>query len=123
MRSASYFPKVLLYVGRVDFRKSIDGLAVIVEASMGVSPFCGDTLFVFVSRCKRRMKVLYWDRTGFALWHKRLEKERYCFPRSMHKLVEATTMSLSQSQLEMLLEGIDVFKIKPHESLSFACMK
>lgn len=121
MRPVSYFPKILLYVGRVDFRKSIDGLAAIAEVSMGVSPF-SDTLFVFVSRCKRRMKVLYWDRTGFALWQKRLEKERYCFPRSMHKLVEPTTMSLSQSQLEMLLEGIDVFKIKPHASLSFTCV-
>lgn len=121
MKSVSSFPQILLYVGRVDFRKSIDGLSGIAESSMGVSPY-SSTLFVFVSRCKRRMKILYWDKTGFALWQKRLEKERYCFPKKRELLLEPTIMSLSQSHLEMLLEGIDVFKIKPHTELNFTCV-
>lgn len=93
-------------MGAVDFRKSIDGLSGMVESSMTLDPFSSE-LFVFVSRCRRRMKVLYWDRTGFALWMKRLEEERFAWPKNVE---EPYSMSLTHSQLELLLAGAIFFK-------------
>ena len=70
------FEGIWLHRDRVDFRKSVDGLAAIVEQEMGLDVF-GPHLFLFCDRRRRRMKVLYWDRTGFALWYKRLEREKF----------------------------------------------
>ena len=63
----------VIYLHRdvVDFRKSINGLMVIVEQEMQLSPFA-PALFVFCNRNRDRLKVLYWDQTGFCLWYKRL---------------------------------------------------
>ncbi|HLG20197.1 MAG TPA: IS66 family insertion sequence element accessory protein TnpB [Bdellovibrionota bacterium] len=118
MRGVSSFSRIHLYVGAVDFRKSIDGLSGIVESSMKLDPFSAE-LFVFVSRCRTRLRILYWDRTGFALWMKRLEKERFSWPR---KVEEAYSMNLTHAQLELLLEGVNIFQIKAHSTLTFACM-
>lgn len=60
----------------VDFRKSIDGLAVLVELDIKVAVF-DPVLFVFLSMPRNRVKILYWERNGFCLWLKRLESERY----------------------------------------------
>lgn len=67
-----YFADVPVYLHRapVDFRKSINGLSALVEQDMGVSPFT-EALFVFGCRSRDKVKVLYWDKTGFCLWHKR----------------------------------------------------
>ncbi|MCF4010576.1 IS66 family insertion sequence element accessory protein TnpB [Rheinheimera sp. UJ63] len=69
-------PKVYLHKQSVDFRKSINGLSLLVEQEMQLSPFSG-ALFVFCNRQRTRLKVLYWDSTGFCLWYKRLEKTRF----------------------------------------------
>ena len=66
---------IYLYRDVVDFRKSINGLIVVVEQQMQLSPF-QDALFVFCNKKRDKVKILYWDRTGFALWYKRLEKHR-----------------------------------------------
>ena len=73
---------IAIYLHRdpVDFRKSINGLSVIVDEAMGLSPF-EPGLFVFCNRRRDTLKVLYWDKTGFALWYKRLEKEKFKWPR------------------------------------------
>jgi len=107
---------VAIYLHRqpVDFRKAINGLSVIVEDAMGRSPF-EHALFVFCNRKRNRIKVLYWDKTGFALWHKRLEKERFKWPR----LMEDSVVSLSHQQWLWLLSGIDFTQIKPHQALFF----
>ena len=64
--------KLLLYTKPADMRKSFDGLSGIVRAELGREPDDG-SLFLFINRRRDRMKVLYWDTDGFALWYKRLE--------------------------------------------------
>lgn len=113
MRSLDDFPEVYLHRDPVDMRKSINGLSAIVLEEMK-TPFRCERLFVFVSRCGRRLKLIYWDRTGFALWYKRLEKERFRWPRDHgDEVIIAGT-----DQLEKLLSGLDVFQ-KPHLFLHY----
>ncbi len=71
---------VYLHRDEVDFRKSINGLVLIVEQSMQLSPF-SDALFIFCNKNHDKLKVVYWDQTGFCLWYKRLEKEKFKWPR------------------------------------------
>lgn len=66
---------IYLYMDIVDFRKSINGLIVVVEQDMDLNPF-RDALFVFCNKKRDKVKILYWDKTGFALWFKRLEKRK-----------------------------------------------
>jgi transposase len=61
---------IYLYMDIVDFRKSINGLIVVVEQDMKLNPF-RDALFVFCNKKRDKVKILYWDKTGFALWYKR----------------------------------------------------
>ena len=63
----------------VDMRKAIDGLSYLVEPLLAQKPASGN-LFVFVARDRSKVKILYWDRTGFALWYKRLERGRFPSP-------------------------------------------
>ena len=113
----SVFNEIYLYREQVDFRKSIDGLAGIVSLKMGTELKQG-SLFVFISRRRDKIKILYFDRTGFALWYKRLERDKFQWPRKL----EESVILLSQEKLAMLLDGIDVWKIRPHETLCIAQM-
>lgn len=114
MRSISTFPQIFLYVKFVDFRKSINGLSVIVESELKLKPFSG-ALFVFMGRRKDRIKVLYWDKTGFCLWYKRLEEAKFSWKRSY----EQDVLLISHEQLEWLLAGMDIWKIKTHAQLKY----
>jgi transposase len=71
---------VYLHREPVDFRKSINGLSIIVEQSMALSLF-DSSLFVFCNKQRDKLKVLYWDSSGFCLWYKRLEKEKFKWPK------------------------------------------
>ena len=73
-----------------------------VEQAMDLNPFSGD-LFVFCNRRCNIIKILYWDRNGFCLWHKRLEQQRFKWPES-----EKEVMTIDQSQLQWLLYGLDI---------------
>ena len=108
---------VYLHRAPVDFRKSINGLAQVVEQGMGRSPM-ERALFVFGAKSRDRIKVLYWDRTGFCLWTKRLEKDRFQWPRAAPEEV----MTLSVEQLDWLLRGFDILRMKPHVARSFDLM-
>ena len=72
---------IAIYICRdpVDFRMGINGLSVMVEATLKFDPFSRN-LFCFVNKRKNQIKVLYWQRTGFCLWLKRLEEERFKWP-------------------------------------------
>jgi transposase len=122
MRAASSFAEIFIYRRAVDFRKSIDGLSEIAKSEMGKAPFSG-ALFVFMSRRRDRVKILYWDQTGFALWYKRLEEAKFAWPRKkktdIDLLLDEIYVELTSEQLEWLLSGVDVWKIKPHARLEF----
>ncbi len=98
----------------VDFRKSINGLSAIVEEHLGLNPF-GPQLFVFCNRRRDKLKILYWERSGFVLWYKRLEKQRFPWPNRD----KSDVLEMTGRELNWLLDGIDLFHIKPHESLSY----
>ena len=94
--------RVYLALGSTDMRKSINGLSIIVEQAMALNPFSGE-LFVFCNRRRNIIKILYWDRNGFCLWHKRLEKDRFKWPKS-----QKDVMMIGQSHLKWLLYGLDI---------------
>lgn len=105
---------VYLHRAPVDFRKSINGLATVVEQAMGRSPM-ERALFVFGAKSRDKVKVLYWDHTGFCLWTKRLEKARFAWPR----LADEEVLTLSVEQLDWLLRGLDILRMKPHAARYF----
>ena len=111
---ASHIP-IYLHRDPVDFRKAINGLSVIVSQAMGLAP-CQSALFVFCNRPRTQLKVLYWDNTGFALWQKRLEKERFKWPRKH----EDSTLTISHEQWCWLLRGFDINQLTPHQSLYYS---
>lgn len=106
--------RVLLCREPVDLRKSIDGLSGLVEEELELDPF-GAQLFVFANRRRDKIKILYWERSGFVVWYKRLEKARFPWPGDGERVVV-----LSGRELNWLLDGIDVFRVKPHETLHYA---
>jgi len=79
-------PTVHLATEPVDMRKSINGLSVLVADHLELSPLSG-SLFVFYNKARDKIKILYWDRNGFCLWYKRLEKHRFIF---RHRYQEST---------------------------------
>lgn len=108
---------VYLHREPVDFRQSINGLSAVVEGAMGLSPFSG-AVFVFCNRRRDKLKVLYWDHSGFALWYKRLEKERFQWPRRWPDAV----IALSEEQLHGLLAGMDMMPRPPHKALHYSAV-
>ena len=100
--------KVWLAAGVTDMRKGFDTLAVLVRDGLGYDPLSGH-LFLFVGRRRDRLKILYWDRDGYALWYKRLEKGTFRMPMARP---DAGSIELKASELAMLLEGIDLRSIK-----------
>jgi transposase len=115
VRSIHDFQEILLHRLPVDGRKMINGLALLVEGEIGKSPF-GGGLFVFTNRRRDTVKILYWDRTGFALWIKRLEENRFRWPLKM----DGDTVPLGSRELEWLLDGIDITSVKPHATLAYS---
>lgn len=106
--------QVYVYLHPVDFRKSINGLSALVELELELDPFM-PALFVFCNRQRDKVKVLYWERNGFVLWYKRLEKQRFSWPRAEGGAV----YELSPQLLSWLLDGVDIDRITPHHSLHF----
>ena len=100
--------RIYLATGAVDLRKSIDGLGALASAR-GHDVFSGH-LFAFTSRRGDRVKILAWDRGGFVLYYKRLERGVFRLPE-----IEpgAEEVQLDATQLAMLLDGIDVKRVKP----------
>jgi transposase len=99
----------------VDFRKGMGGLAVLVESQLRLNPF-SEALFVFFNRKANAIKILYWERNGFCLWQKRLEKDRFIWPKARSDGVVLLTVQ----QLEWLLAGFDINRMKPHQTLKFS---
>lgn len=103
-------PSVRIYLAAqpVDMRKGFDGLAAIVQNAWKLDPFSGH-LFCFVGRGGDRIKVLVFDRGGFALFYKRLERGRFRLPQIESG---AQSVMLEGPQLAMLLDGIDLKSVR-----------
>ena len=100
--------KVYLATGPTDMRKGFDSLAALVRDHLQHDPLSG-SLFLFIGRAKDRIKILYWDTDGFALWYKRLEEGTFRLPSPR---TAGISVELKASELAMLLEGIDLTSIK-----------
>ena len=85
-------------------RKSINGLSVLAQVEANAD-WSKEQLFVFVNKKRRLMKILYYDKTGFALWTKRLEEERFPWK----KIFKDKVSSIEASDLELLLSGVNIF--------------
>jgi len=109
-------PDVAVYLCRqpVDFRKAIVGLSVLVEQALGLDPFA-PALYVFTNCQRNKIKILYWERNGFCLWQKRLERERFKWPQHL----TSDTVTLTGQELNWLLDGFDVWRHPPHKILQF----
>ena len=105
---------IFLHRDFVDFRKAINGLTALVEDELNRDAYTGD-LFVFCNKSKDKLKILYWDKTGFALWQKRLEKQKFKWPSKINE----TEFVLTVKQLEWLLSGHDVLG---HQELHYQSM-
>jgi len=99
----------------VDMRKSIDGLSLLVESELDLNPFDA-ALFVFCNRQRDKIKILFWERNGFVVWYKRLESERFKWPK---KLASTASLTLTSQELNWLLDGYDLTLMKPHKPLHF----
>lgn len=100
--------KIFVATAPVDFRKSHDGLCAIVEQALQEDPLSG-SLFVFTNKRADRLKLLYWDGDGLALWYKRLEAGTFRLPRPGD---EASRLEISSAELAMILSGIDLASVK-----------
>jgi transposase len=98
--------KIYFFGAATDMRKGFDGLAALVNAS-GLDMFSGH-LFVFISRRADRVKVLTWQRGGFVLWYKRLEKGRFRSPAIPQ---HTTQIEIEADQLFLVLEGMDLSRV------------
>lgn len=108
--------RIYLATAPTDMRKGFDTLAALVKDFLGQDPLSGH-LFLFVGRGKDRLKILYWDSDGFALWYKRLEEGKFRLPATRE---EDTSVQLKASELAMLLEGIDLKSIKRSKRFKIA---
>ena len=98
----------------IDFRKGIGSLAVLVESQLTLNPFA-ESLYVFRNRSATSIKLLYWERNCFCLWQKRLEKEKFVWP----KPNSSGCVTLTLQQLNWLLDGYDINRMKPHQAIEF----
>ena len=111
--------RIYLCSSPTDMRKGFDTLAALVKDFLGQDPLSGH-LFLFVGRARDRLKVLYWDADGFALWYKRLEEGTFKMPRASS---EAAGVELKASELAMMLEGIDLRSVKRTKRMTLGAKK
>jgi transposase len=101
-RDGSPATQVWIATAPVDMRKSFDGLAEIVRAFLGQDPLSGH-LFVFRNKTSQRLKILWWDRGGLAIYYKRLERGTFRFPSANENAV-----AVDSGQLLRLLDGLEL---------------
>jgi len=104
--------RVYIAVGVTDMRKSINGLSLLVAEHFDISVFSGD-LFAFCNRRRDTVKILFWDKNGFCIWHKRLEKDRFHWPKT-----DGEVLDIDSQQMTWLLAGLDINTA--HKQLSYS---
>jgi len=103
--------RIFIRPGKTDLRKAVNGLTGIIEQQMTGEPFSGN-VYLFCNRDRKLLKAIYWDRNGFWLSQKRLEKDKFPWPQTSEAVQE-----LSGEEITMLLKGIDFFKA--HKTLFY----
>jgi len=98
------YTKVYLAVGPTDMRKSFNGLSLLITENFDLDPFSGD-LFAFCNRRRDIIKILYWNNSGFCIWHTRLERDRFHWPNS-----ELEVIDIDAKQMSWLLDGLEIDK-------------
>lgn len=101
--------KIFLCLAPTDMRKSFDSLSALVSDTLAQDPLSGH-LFVFRSKRGDRVKLLYWEDTGYALWYKRLEAGTFRFPAATRE--DQSSLTISAADLAMLLDGVDLASVK-----------
>jgi transposase len=96
--------KIYVRPGYTDLRKAVNGLSVMIQEQMEKDPFNG-SVYLFCNRGRKLLKAVWWDKTGFWLSQKRLEKDKFPWPED-----EAAVEELNAEELRMLLSGIDFWK-------------
>ncbi len=104
--------RIFIKPGITDMRKQINGLSALLEEETEDDLF-GGNFYIFCNRNRKRLKILYWDRNGFCLWLKRLEKDKFPWPKNKNEVKEIT-----REQLAMLLCGINFFNA--HKNIFFS---
>lgn len=107
--------RVYLHRAPVDMRKQMDGLAILAQEVIRQDPTSG-ALFAFINQRRNKLKLLAWERNGFIVWYKRLERDKFHWPRRGDEAV----ITLTGEQLNWLLDGYDVWRMKGHEALRFS---
>ena len=106
-------PTIYLYRDAVDFRLGYRGLSVIVQMEFGHDPFAG-VLYVFKNRTSTKLKILFWENNGFVLYYKSLAEEKFHWPTASEQL-----LTITGEQLNFLLDGYDIGRMKPHKILHY----
>lgn len=105
--------ELLLCKQPIDMRKSIDGLVFLIQDQCGRHPGDG-TVYVFFNKHRNKVKLLYWDRNGFCLWYKRLEKERFRVPETSEAM-----HVISWEEFRWLMDGLDLRKVRGFKKLKY----
>lgn len=105
---------VYLAQGSTDLRKSIDGLAALVQQEFDLDPF-SPNLFVFCNRQRDKLKILYWDQNGFWLYYRRLERGRFHWPSNDRPSIP---LKISRRQLRWLLDGLSLEQKQAHPAVT-----
>lgn len=104
--------RVFVYTGPTDMRRSFDRLALMVQEILGQDPLSGH-LFGFFNRRGDRVKILFWDRSGYCMWYKRLEEGVFRLPAGSDDCME-----INITKLSLILEGIDLSQVKHQKRYS-----
>lgn len=107
--------KLYLCTLPTDMRKAITGLSLIVVETLSKNPQCGD-VFIFYNKNCNKVKLLYWDKNGFSMIYKRLEKGRFKIPAK----TEGNDIEISDIDIQWLLAGFDFNLLKQHPELYFS---
>lgn len=106
------YQNIYLYRHAIDMRKGMDGLAALVQSEMLMNPY-HTNLYLFSNRSRDKLKILLWERNGFWVLYKRLQKQKFHWP----DWFENSELQLSCEQCSQLLQGINLNGLRPHKTL------
>lgn len=113
MKALSKFNQIFVHKVPVDFRRGVFSLVSLVQDELELDPF-QNYLFIFTNNSRNRLRMLYWDKTGFALWYKILEKSKYSWPLSL----DGECIEIDRQVLSDLLSGLNPWQTG-HEEIKY----